>query len=116
MTRERVDLWLDGAAALEVAEAAAGSPGWPPLQRLVVGRVGTVEVPLAEAQRDRDDGWPLDCCYMYPVPASRVLLAMAFEPGAPSTRELAAALRGEAEALRRVAIELAHADRKSVAS
>jgi hypothetical protein len=115
MTGERVDLWLDGAAALEVAEAAVGAPGWPPLQRLVEGVAGTSPVQLAEAQRDRDARWPLDC-YMYPVPASRVLLAMAFEPGAPPAALLAAALRGEAEALRRVAIELARADRKAVAS
>ena len=112
MTGERVDLWLDGAAALEVAEAAVGAPGWPPLQRLVVGVAGTSPVPLAEAQRDRDAGWPLGC-YMYPVPRGRVEQG----PWMLAQRETVdAALRGEAEALRRVAIERALADRKAVAS
>ena len=104
MTGERVDLWLDGAAALAVAEAAVGAPGWPPLQRLVVGRVGTFGVLLA--------GWPLGC-YMYPVPRGRVEQG----PWMLAQRETVdAALRGEAEALRRVAIELARVDRKAVAS
>ena len=146
MTRERVDLWLDGTAAIEVAEAAAGAPGWPPLQRLVEGVAGTSAVALAEAQRDRDAGWPLDC-YMYPVPRGRVerargdLLADVDDKldedgehetllgghGADNVRAavharvladtgIDAALRGEAEALRRVAVRLARADRKAVAS
>jgi len=124
MTRERVDLWLDGTAALEVAEAAAGAPGWPPLQRLVEGVAGTSPVPLAEAQRDRDAGWPLDC-YMYQVPRGRVERALAGTRIVQSRGGdwaddwrclLDAALRGEAEALRRVAIELARVDRKAVAS
>ena len=120
MTRERVDLWLDGTAALEVAEAAAGAPGWPPLQRLVEGVAGTSAVALAEAQRDRDAGWPLDC-YMYPVPRGRVERALREAervegPGGVWRSHLESALRGDVEALRRVAIELARADRKAVAS
>lgn len=139
-------LWLDGAMAIEVAEAAAGAPGWPRLQRLVVGRVGTVEASLAEAVRDRDGGWPVGS-YLYTVPRGRVerargdLLADVDDKldedgeretllgghGADNVRAavharvladtgIDAALRGEAEALRRVAIALALADRKAVAS
>ena len=130
MTRERVDLWLDCAAALEVAEAAAGAPGWPPLQRLVEGVAGTSAVALAEAQRDRDAEWPLDC-YMYPVPRGRVEQDLAAcarlvdaaeqysrERDEAVKREAAclAALRGDAEALLRVAVRLADIDRKAVAS
>ena len=45
MTRSRIPtqaeldtaLWLDGHAAIKVAEVAHGAPGWPPLLQLVAG-------------------------------------------------------------------------------
>ena len=65
MTRSRIPtqaeldtaLWLDGHAAIKVAEAAHGAPGWPPLLQLLAGG-GRREVPLADAQADRERGWP----------------------------------------------------------
>ncbi len=111
-------LWLDGHAAIEVAEAAHGAPGWPLLLQLLAGG-GWREVPLADAQADRERGWPLDG-YMYPVPRARVEQALdrARLCGANGIDdgELMAALVGAAEPLRRVAIELATSDRRAVAS
>ncbi len=111
-------LWLDGHAAIEVAEAAHGAPGWPPLLQLLAGG-GWRDVPLVDAQADRERGWPLGG-YMYPVPRARVEQALdrARLGGANGIDdgELMAALVGAAEPLCRVAIELATADRRAVAS
>ena len=126
----RADLWLDGSAAIDVAEAAEGVPGWPPLQRLVAGQAGTFAASLAEALRDREAGWPLGC-YMYPVPRGRVEQALAHlaravdaaeqysrERDEAAKREAAciAALRGDDAAIRKVALELARLDRRARAS
>lgn len=142
MTRSRIPtqaeldtaLWLDGHAAIEVAEAAHGAPGWPPLLRMAVAasvvsgspRIDAVDI--AAAQRDRDVDWPLDG-YMYPVPRARVESSLiryraGYSPWngsrdaewVDSVELVSAALRGESEPLRRVAIELAAADRRAVAS
>lgn len=122
-TRAELDvaLWLDGRSAIEVAEVAHGAPGWPPLLQLLAGG-GRREVPLAEAQADRERGWPLDG-YMYPVPRERVerMLsdARAVAGGVPYGKwheHLAGALKGDAESTRAIALQLAAADRRAVAS
>ena len=129
MTRSRIPtqaeldtaLWLDGHAAIKVAEVAHGAPGWPPLLQLLAGG-GWREVPLADAQADRERGWPLDW-YMYPVPRERVerMLsdARAVAGGVPYGKwheHLAGALKGDAESTRAIALQLAAADRRAVAS
>ncbi len=116
----RADLWLDESAAIDVAEAAEGVPGWPPLQRLVAGQAGTVAASLAEAQRDREAGWSLDC-YMYPVPRGRVEQALREAErvegvGGVWRAHLEQALRGDDEATHRVAVWLARLDRRARAS
>lgn len=122
-TRAELDvaLWLDGRSAIEVAEVAHGAPGWPPLLQLLAGG-GRREVPLADAQADRERGWPLDG-YMYPVPRERVerMLsdARAVAGGVPYGKwheHLAGALKGDAESTRAIALQLAAADRRAVAS
>lgn len=123
MTRSRIPtqaeldaaLWLDGSEAIEVAEAAHGAPSWPPLLQLLAAG-GWREVSLVDAQADCDAGWPLDM-YMYPVPRARVERGLDRAAGLAARCEIVrSALRGDAEALHRVAIELALADRKAVAS
>ena len=108
-------LWLNGEAAIEVAEAAAGATGWPPLMTIVDWRESSVlEARPAEPQLARESSCPLG--YWYPVPRARVeqVLTEARRvegPGGVWREHLESALRGDAEAVRLVAIEIARSDR-----